>query len=678
MCADQSLAEFLDDKGLDIPTGDHRVSSGSYIEWGRNRSETVLMDNVTIFKFVGRDKTISSILDNICRSILKPSSRKPIYFIHASPGMGKTRLFLEMVKIGIDDQKLLLLDDGTIEEKGALLEDILYIAISFNGSTPYNPTHTKITKVADILSHIFLRVMHIWLTNVTITEIFRAITTSLAAGELNDELLTLKSMLSIVAQRSGRKCIVLFVDEILKVSDREVMNTLVLSLNAVQDVHHNPFTLRVCFSALEVDTFASAQRISGRNIISSPLTLLSRDDTLRLVTTTTTKERERYLCGRSDLTDDQLIEIMTLLSGGHMRALEFVLRTLQTMNKNNTVLYFIETVCRKYSEHYGTNTYAAILLSFLGCRTTRNTQVGSGNESMTVGDMVASGKLMSSFSDVFNDSAVVPSMPLISLIQWAYSTSSKYDGATVTNFSQENKGANIAILIVNHFKKTFGTTAMTGKVFESVCILRHIIMRHVYKSLTDGVVLQLFTGKDWRNATLLDYFENHRCMGPISDKLASLKFDFTKVLPEKWDLLENDDIEFFFERNYTEKLTRLGQPTSSNSPYIDYFYSLVSNCGVVVTIVAQVKYSADISTTRISISDNDKIMADAIDMTDKFGAPRDTIVYVAELWCESPHSGLIDVPSNVRNTTKQTKFELSKQAGCLMTDLITLLNFRQD
>ena len=182
--------------------GEHRLSTESYIKWGRTRSEIVLMNSDTILHFGGRENTISSLLNDICGSIVNPSAKKPIHFIHAPPGVGKTSLFLEMIKMGSEDQKRLLLHAGAYdaEEKIALIDDILHIAVSFSGCTPYDGIHIKATNIPSILSHNFLRIMHIWLTNIGLNELFLVITTALAAGELTDQL----SVLSMVARRAGR------------------------------------------------------------------------------------------------------------------------------------------------------------------------------------------------------------------------------------------------------------------------------------------------------------------------------------------------------------------------------------------------------------------------------------------------------------------------------------------
>ena len=49
------------------------------------------------------------------------------------------------------------------------------------------------------------------------------------------------------------------------------------------------------------------------------------------------------------------------------------------------------------------------------------------------------------------------------------------------------------------------------------------------------------------------------------------RFDFTKLLPDEWELLGDDEFKVLFERNYTEQLTRIAQPKIPNFKAIDYF-----------------------------------------------------------------------------------------------------------
>ena len=237
------------------------------------------MRNVPCLDFEGREVTIKSLLNNVCDSILNPTAKTPIHFIHASDGVGKTRLFLEIVKMGIHEQNRLSRSffqkkKSWIKNKKALLDDMLHIAVSFNCRTTYDPEHTTITTVPGILSHITLRILHIWLSKVS---------NALAAGVVTDEHQTLESVLSLVSRRAGRTHIVLYVDEVLKMYDSDAMNNLVVHLSAAQDEEDEdegedededekpPYSHRVCYSDLKDDIFARVRNFSGRDIICTPL-----------------------------------------------------------------------------------------------------------------------------------------------------------------------------------------------------------------------------------------------------------------------------------------------------------------------------------------------------------------------------------------------------------------------
>ena len=115
-------------------------------------------------------------MNTISDTTLDSKAKTPIHFMHASPGIGITPFFLEMVKIGVDKQKSYLSKCDflnkkiSMEKKEALLDDILHIAVSFNGRTTYKPKHMTMTTKPEILSHITLRIMHIWLSKVSLTD----------------------------------------------------------------------------------------------------------------------------------------------------------------------------------------------------------------------------------------------------------------------------------------------------------------------------------------------------------------------------------------------------------------------------------------------------------------------------------------------------------------------------
>jgi len=141
---DKSLEEFLDGEGLDDPLAEHRRSPEAFIEWGRGRTLKVMSQDSTPMTFDGREEVLSALLDYVSTSILKDSDKSSIFFIHASPGVGKTRLFTEVVKMSTDEQKRFLVDNPSIVENATVIDNILHMAITFNSATPYEAKHGKV------------------------------------------------------------------------------------------------------------------------------------------------------------------------------------------------------------------------------------------------------------------------------------------------------------------------------------------------------------------------------------------------------------------------------------------------------------------------------------------------------------------------------------------------------
>ena len=153
------------------------------------------------------------------------------------------------------------------------------------------------------------------------------------------------------------------------------------------------------FSSLKVDIFAKAKTNSGRLISSAPLPLLRRKETQNLALEAAERAGDVFLDEKSLGTKSRLVGMMTLLSGGHMRAMEHLRTTLKNLTNSDSVLFFISQACRTYKfETKGI--YGAILLSLLGQTIPLDTVVRIKKTAVTVEDMVANGLLVASLTDV--------------------------------------------------------------------------------------------------------------------------------------------------------------------------------------------------------------------------------------------------------------------------------------
>ena len=544
-------------------------------------------------EFGGRHEVIRDMLDYFCETLLYPFEHTPLYFINASPGVGKTRLFLQMVKLEVEELKRHLSNNHQINAKREVVDDFLHVAVSFNGSTSYNPLHIKLGNIPNVLSHITLRMMHIWLTNTSINELFADIVAAVASGELASRHLRLESVLPLIARRAGRKHIILFVDEIRNISDSEVRNSLVAHLAGEQDVVHDSHSLRICFSTQRVD-FSAIRSLCGRKICCTPLPLLSSDDTQRIVAQVLTRQRDKFLRNKSSLFTTQLIGVMTLLSGGHMCALEHLSSTLEGLDIADSFAHYIDKACRSYDMTYTKFIFGAVLLSLVGYYTYIDVRVKNSGTSITVEDMVAIGQLIAPLTE--ETFIIQPNMPLILLMKCALLINERKK----KNGGHEFEIANIITKLVD---LSISSCRKTGKKFSTVCIIRHMLMRQLHSSLMEGNIVRNITGIDWRSATLKDYFQRRHREGPMLKELENLRFEFTQPLP--YVLLDDENIQEFFRRNYNEKLTRIGQPMNENLEASDYFISLVSKSHEVVTIAVQTKCSSAGLSTRVDISSID-------------------------------------------------------------------------
>ena len=120
--------------------------------------------------------------------------------------------------------------------------------------------------------------------------------------------------------------------------------------------------------------------------------------------------------------------------------------------------------------------YGAILLSLLGQTVPLDTKVRGLKMSITIEDMVANGLLVASLTDVNTTISVLPNMQLLSLIRWAFFTKNTFIKDNMCTL-----GLDIALLIAKLVDIAIVSDPITGKICESTCIIRHLIMPHVYK-----------------------------------------------------------------------------------------------------------------------------------------------------------------------------------------------------
>ena len=219
---------------------------------------------------------------------------------------------------------------------------------------------------------------------------------------------------------------------------------------------------------------------------------------------------------------------------------------------------------------------------------------------------------------------------------------------------------------------------MTGTKFEAVCIARKQMMRDLYKIIMDGNVIEA-SDVDWRNVSINDIYESNFLAGDMSDKLKRMRFDFTQ--PLDWNdrlYLTDSEVKKILHQSIVEKKSVAIKPGRQNFPDIDYFVTLVSLDGSVVVVAHQVKWSANMSSTKLNLTELDASLKKAISRTVDMGISESKIVAVAECWRNAPSTGVCTNIVPAKNSIIMQMDDMRKEHGSTMSLLIDLAEAQLD
>lgn len=699
---DGSLEEFLDVRGLDDPHAPYRTSSAEdYVEWGRKRSAGIIKPTNLNMQFIGRNDAMDGLIDHALEVILKDCERNDIVFAHASPGTGKTRLFTELVAMKPDmvERQKQRIKSGQMNQisqnskaLSRVLDNLLPLLVNLNGQLTIDGQDDKqyLDKIGATPDFpIAIRLMFIWLSNAKKFKFFRAkVINLILSGVVGMELFTVENVLELIKDRAGGSYPYLLIDEFAKMTSLTEADSsaLVSSLASLQDESES--CVIVAFSALKVGLFASASTRSGRPIKAIPLPLISVKNASLIISNFASQEDlNKFPISMKQRGSDDIFYALALFSGGHMRACESILDTVPDHSGTNLFKSFMiqaVTTFSKFQDYYY-DMYPAVVLSLYGQSIPgkQNIRLTESDEG-TVADLVASGQLMWSFKSKHAHERVLPMIPVISLIGWAVFTKS----SDLWGFEL----ARTLDLMINYM---FSESLETGKPFERVSLLRLQVMRYVYKALMNDIFVFSRPENviDWRSASINDLYKSSHFSGPLSEELAVMRFDLTQPLEWSHELLDDPDVVAFVLESHHKKLARVCVPRNNQYPSIDYFYTLKSLDGEMVTVLVQTKWSALSSKTIVNVQNIESVLSKAVENTVKMGVPENRIIAIAELWREvrSSKEELMEDLEAFRNrqsssTTSrktlmvpnliiQVKDNLVEDYGKTLSDFIVLTEF---
>jgi hypothetical protein len=216
-----------------------------------------------------------------------------------------------------------------------------------------------------------------------------------------------------------------------------------------------------------------------------------------------------------------------------------------------------------------------------------------------------------------------------------------------------------------------------------VCIARKQMMRALYKIVMDGNVINAFDVDciDWRNVSINDIYKPYFLAGDtsMSDELKRMRFDFTQ--PLDWNdkiFLTDSQVKQLLLKSIAEKKSVAIKPGRQNFPDIDYFITLVSLDGSVVVVAHQVKWSANMSSTKLNVKKLDASLKKAISRTVGMGISEGNIVAVAECWRNAPSTGVWTNMVPTKNSIIMEMDDMRQEHGPTISNLMDLAEVQLD
>jgi hypothetical protein len=579
----ESLAAFLayitarceaDEPQLDVAHEIPRLDIKEFIRRGQERTIKITGSRPLdpCLPFLGREDAMRSLFEHATEVITATTDigRSEIVFVHASPGVGKTRLFQEVVAMTIEERAALF--SSSSQSPSSLSKEQLHEAVC--SVLPIHITFHGLSKASSDLPLLYerpergslplacmLRVIFTWLTNLEDYPLFVHEINREVSSAHSDQVLRLispKSVLAEVRIRSGGKKPFLLVDEPLLYEEEHVTFlsaknpafTMALALKNLMELQDPPYQIPIAFSALKIGVFAQVHSANGRPIVAVPLRLLPIEEAKILLKRSLSQPMQPNGVGKTWLqqlsenmmkSPDEVVEVLAVLAGGHCRSMEILIDAVRkrlTGDKSSTLGAIIDDAKSRFALRYGFANTVGLNEAILMAQYNRSVSFGSkfianltdGAVETTVGDLIASGALMGSScrGDSVAHGRVEEhlNLPLLSFLSWSswMTSDSVRGGPFAKSLSEEVSRINNAIKLQG--RSNF-------EAFELIYAHYTKILRFVYKEIsTRGHALPLVGGEtvDWTRASISDMFPSTWGEMKLSKSISQSRFDLTQPL----------------------------------------------------------------------------------------------------------------------------------------------------
>ena len=614
--------------------------------------------------FVGHDSSVDQLFDEAVNTLLNTSKidRSTIVFVHGSPGIGKTRLISEVVSMKselLDRQRQRFSGDTA---KLETLERLLPMSITFNSVTQIHQAEELELYNRFAKFYFSLRLLHIWLTDRVFEEVSLVVISAVRSGKLPVNAISMTSVLTLIKMRSGGCIPYLLVDEVLKLDSIyktvKEMASVISEIASLQDDSKNKFA--VAFTALKIGIFKLDRTDSSfRPIIAVPTGLLSDQQTEFVLNAACGDEIRKFSISLNS--PEKVMQVLSLVIGGHMRSCEIVIKVMK-VSPANLIHLVIASAVEFNRRYHSLDMRGAAVLCFFGQDVRISDIVQQYSGSVTVADMVARGELMASFVVDSENQKITPRVPLLSLAAWSFEEAKK--GGESCGQELGNATSNLINIAL--------ASQMSGVSFEAFFIAHMQLMRLVYRDVMDGIVPNP-TNVNWRNASLVDVLGKPWLSGNISREILDLRFDMTRPIEWARSKSSNKDLEKHLKDDSRELIV----PKYKNFKNVDFFSKMKSNphpfSGNVTTLIIahQAKYSYEKSTTKVDCHTMARVMARAVKLVCGYGFDSKYVLTLGQFWRESPVTNKKEVVM-ANNTMMFGLNELVSKGGSTFSNLIKL------
>jgi hypothetical protein len=371
---------------------------------------------------VGRTFQLKQIWTVVRQQTMRnPTAKSAAYYIHASPGMGKTFLFREMMNKeaeGLQDAEVV-----------STIKDTFLLPVDFNRNS-CGEIATFALKIKD-LPQCFVPLARAYYVqfanqqNLSWYQFFSRLMEAISKRELSATSSVTTMMANIKAKASGRPIIVV-VDEIQKAQEIDKDFDFPARFRSVicswADASVG-FCSGVVFSSLDRELMTNERTASNRAMISiTSLPLLTTTEAKTILRRCIPENWEFEDVNALEVQRDFALEILAVASGGHPRSIEFIIQECITSSHQNRthMLNVITEAGKKLLGAYNrppswTKLVAAALLAEpVQLKGTISSDDGTITE--TYESLVNRGLIVSSLED--DSESFTPEIPEIFLVAW--------------------------------------------------------------------------------------------------------------------------------------------------------------------------------------------------------------------------------------------------------------------